>query len=253
MIDQKVAIITIHDVNPSHSEKILKTCYELNKLKIKYNLSIVPYYRNRYNLKDYTAFCDQISSLLQSGNIELTLHGFYHQTDGQFEDFDTGSKEEEKLEIQKGLEILLAAKLPRPSMFIPPGWHLSRQCIEALKELNFKMSESMTDLEFIQKGKKYILHPVMNWDQQGDKEKNKQTLEQNKQMFYNRIFNVNGKTNGLFRMAIHPPYDPEEALADQIEMIRYIREKEGYELIKYSDLLRLEEEELSNKLWIENV
>jgi len=216
-------------------------------------LSIVPYYRKRYNLNDYAAFCRQISSLLQSGNIELTLHGFYHQTDGQFEDFDTGSKEEEKLEIQKGLEILLAAKLPRPLMFIPPGWNLSRQCIEALKELNFKMSESMTDLEFIQKGKKYILHPVMNWDQQGDKEKNKQTLEQNKQMFYNRIFNVNGKTNGLFRMAIHPPYDPEEALADQIEMIRYIREKEGYELIKYSDLLRLEEEEISNKLWIENV
>jgi predicted deacetylase len=253
MIDQKVAIITIHDVNPSHSEKILKTCYELNKLKIKYNLSIVPYYRKRYNLKDYVAFCDQISSSLQTGNIELTLHGLYHQTDGKFEDFDTGSKEEEKIEIQKGLEILLAAKLPRPSMFIPPGWHLSRQCIEALKELNFKMSESMTDLEFIQKGKKYILHPVMNWDQQGDKEKNKQTLEQNKQMFYNRIFNLNGKTNGLFRMAIHPPYDPDEALADQIEMIRYIKEKEGYELIKYSDLLRLDEEEISSKLWIKNV
>jgi len=240
MIDQKVAIITIHDVNPSHSEKILKTCYELNKLKIKYNLSIVPYYRKRYNLNDYAAFCDQISSLLQSGNIELTLHGLYHQTDGQFEDFDTGSKEEEKLEIQKGLKILLAAKLPRPLMFIPPGWNLSRQCIEALKELNFKMSESMTDLEFIQKGKKYIIHPVMNWDQQGDKEKNKQTLEQNKQMFYNRIFNVNGKTNGLFRMAIHPPHDPYEALADQIEMIKYLKEKEGYELIKYSDLLGLE-------------
>ena len=93
----------------------------------------------------------------------------------------------------------------------------------------------------------------MNWDQQGYKEKNKQTLDHNKQMFYNRIFNVNGKTNGLFRMAIHPPYDPDEALADQIEMIKYIKEKEGYELIKYSDLLRLDEEEISNKLWIENV
>jgi hypothetical protein len=80
----------------------------------------------------------------------------------------------------------------------------------------------------------------MNWDQQGDKEKNKQTLEQNKQMFYNRIFNVNGKTNGLFRMAIHPPHDPYEALADQIEMIKYLKEKESYELIKYSNLLGLE-------------
>src|ERR1051325_5260327 len=253
MIDQKVAIITIHDVNPSHSEKILKTCYELNKLKIKYNLSVVPYYRNRYNLKDYTAFCDHLSSLLQSGNVELTLHGLYHQTDGKFDDFDTGSKEEEKLEIQKGLEILLAAKLPRPSMFIPPGWNLSRQCIEALKELNFKMSESMTDLEFIQKGKKYIIHPVMNWDQQGDKEKNKQTLEQNKQMFYKRIFNVDGKTNGLFRMAIHPPHDPDGALQDQLEMIKYIKEKEGYELIKYSDLFNICEKKVSNEVWVQNI
>jgi predicted deacetylase len=253
MIDQKLAIITIHDVNPSHSEEIRKTSSELNKLKIKYNLSVVPYYRKKYNLKDYDDFCDQISSLLQSGNVELNLHGLYHQTDGKFDDFDTGSKEEEKEEIQKGLDILLAAKLPRPSMFIPPAWHLSRQCIEALKELNFRISESMTDLEFIQKRKKYILHPVMNWDQQGDKEKNKQTVEQNKQLFYNRLFNVNGKTNGLFRMAIHPPYDPDGALEDQIEMIKYLKEKEGYELIKYSELLRLDEEERSHKLWLQNV
>src|ERR671923_1310935 len=241
MINQKLGVITIHDVNPSHSEKILKTSHELNKLNIKYNLSIVPYYRKKYNLKNYVSFCDTISSLLQSGNVELTLHGLYHQTDGKFDDFDTESKEEEKEEIRKGLDILLAAKLPRPAMFIPPAWHLSRQCIEALKELNFNISESMTDIEFIQKGKKYILHPVMNWDQQGDKEKNRQTLQQNKEMFYKRIFNVNnGKTNGLFRMAIHPPHDPDEALQDQVEMIKYIKEKEGYELIKYSDLLRLE-------------
>jgi predicted deacetylase len=253
MIDRKLAIITIHDVNPSCSEKILKTTYELNKLKIKYNLSIVPYYRKKYNLKDYVAFCDKVSSLLQSGNVELTLHGLYHQTDGKFDDFDRESKEEEKEEIQKGLDILLAARLPRPSMFIPPAWHLSRQCIEALKELNFNISESMTELDFIQAGRKYILHPVMNWDQQGDKEKNKQTLEPNKQMFYNRLFNVNGKTNGLFRMAIHPPYDPDEALADQIEMIKYIKVKEGYELIKYSDLLGLDQEERSNKLLLQNV
>ena len=253
MIDRKLAIITIHDVNPSDSEKILKTSDELNKLNIKYNLSIVPYYRKKHNLKDYVPFCHKIASLLKSGNVELTLHGLYHQTDGKFDDFDTESKEKEKEEIQKGLDILLASKLPRPLMFIPPAWHLSSQCIEALKELNFNISESMTELDFIQVGKKYLVHPVMNCDQQGDKERNKQILEQNKKMFYNRLFNVNGKTNGLFRMAIHPPHDPDEALADQIEMIKYLKEKEGYQLIKYSDLLSLDEEGSSNKLWLQNV
>jgi predicted deacetylase len=253
MIDQKLAIITIHDVVPSHSEEILTTIEQLNKLKVKYNLSIVPYYNKKYRLEDYKDFCKQISSLLEYGHVELTLHGLNHEVDGKIEDFDTESKEEEKREIQEGLDILSAVNLPRPSMFIPPAWHLSRQCIEALKELNFSMSESMTDIEFIQEGKKYILHPVMNWDQQGDKEKNKQTLQQNKEMFYKRIFNVNGKTNGLFRMAIHPPHDPDGALEDQLEMIKYIKEKEGYQLIKYSDLFNIYGKKVSNEVWVQNV
>jgi predicted deacetylase len=241
MIDQKLAIITVHDVNPSHSEKILKTLDELNKLKLNYNLSIVPYYGKKYNLKDYTDFSNRISSILQAyNNVELSLHGLYHQVDGKIEDFDTESKEEEKQEIQEGLDILSAANLPRPYMFIPPAWHLSSQCIEALKELNFDISESMTHIEFIQKAKKYILHPVMNWDQQGDKEKNKQTLEQNRKLFYDRLFDVGSDMRGLFRIAIHPPYDPDEALADQIEMIKHLRERESYEFMKYSDLLNLQ-------------
>ena len=111
MIDKKLAIITIHDVNPSHSEKILKTSDELNKLKIKYNLGIVPYYSKKYNLKDHIDFCKQISSLVQLGNVELTLHGLYHQVNGKLDDFDTGSKEGEKDEVQQGLDILSSGEL----------------------------------------------------------------------------------------------------------------------------------------------
>jgi predicted deacetylase len=242
MIDQKIAIITVHDVNPSHSEETLKTLDELNKLNINYNLSIVPYYNKKYNLKDFTDFSNRISSTLQAdnNNVELSLHGLYHQVDGQLDDFYTHTKEEEKNEIQKGLDILSSANLPRPLIFIPPAWHLSRQAIEALKELNFTISESMIELDFIQKGKKYLLHPVMNWDQQGDKEKNKQTLKQNKQMFYDRLFNISGETYGLFRIAIHPPYDPDGALTDQIELIKYLKDKESYRFMTYSDLLGLE-------------
>ena len=242
VIDQKIGIITIHDVNPSHSKKILQTLDELNKIRIDYNLSIVPYYNKKYNLKDFPDFSNNISSMLHFDNnkVELSLHGLYHQADGQMDDFDTHTEEEEKNEIQQGLDIFAAANLPRPSIFIPPAWHLSRQAIEALKELNFGISESMTELDFIQKGKKYLLHPVMNWDQQGDKEKNKQTLKPNKQMFYERLFNMSGRSSGLFRIAIHPPNDPDEALEDQIEMVEYLRRKESYRFVTYSDLLSLE-------------
>ena len=45
MIDKKISLITIHDVNPSCAEKLQKITDELNKLNIKYNLSIVPNYK----------------------------------------------------------------------------------------------------------------------------------------------------------------------------------------------------------------
>jgi hypothetical protein len=44
-------------------------------------------------------------------------------------------------------------------------------------------------------------------------------------------------------MAIHPPHDSDKALADQIEMIRFLREKENYRFVNYSDLPKIEEKE----------
>jgi len=239
MIEKKIALITIHDINPSCAEKLQLIADELNKLKVKYNLSVVPYYDKKYNIKDNPAFCTQIASLLQRDNIELTLHGLYHQIEGKIEDFDSQSKEQEKNEIQQSLDILSSAKLAKPSTFIPPAWHLSRQAIEALKDLNFEIAESRSALEIIQKRKKYLISPVINWDKYGDKEKNKETLTQNKQEFYTHLFNIDGESYGLFRMSIHPPNDPDEALTDQIEMINYLKEKEYYKFMNYSDLLHI--------------
>lgn len=240
MIDRKLCIVTIHDVNPSCSEKLQKTTDQLSKMNIKYNLSIVPNYQKRYNLKENIDFCKQISMLIQSDSVELTLHGLYHQIDGKIEDYDSESKEEEKKDIQTGLDILFDVKLPRPKTFIPPAWYLSRQAIEALHDLNFDMAEARSGLEFIKKRKKYLTSPVMNWDQQGDKEKNKKSVGQNRKEFYGHLFNIDGESYGLFRMAIHPPFDPDEALTDQLKMIKYLIEKESYTFINYSDLLKLD-------------
>src|SRR5215203_7230268 len=241
MMDEKIGLITIHDVNPSCSRKLLIITDELDRLKVKYNLSIVPLYNKKYNVKDDINFCNQISSVCQLDTVELTLHGLYHQLGEKIEDFDSQSQEQARKEIQQGLDILYSAKLPTPSAFIPPAWHLSRQAIQALKDLKFEVAESMSDLEFIQKGKKYLLSPVLNWDKSGDKEKNKEMLNQNKSEFYTHLFNIDGESYGLFRMAIHPPHDPDEALADQTEMIKFLKEKEDYKFVNYSDLPKIEE------------
>ena len=79
MIDQKIDMVTVHDVNPSHSEEIFETLNQLDKLEIKYSLSVVPYYSKKYNIKNDINFCNKLSSLLNAtqGNVELTLHGLW--------------------------------------------------------------------------------------------------------------------------------------------------------------------------------
>ena len=47
MIDEKLVIITIHDVNPSNSEDILTVTEQLNKLNVEYDLCIAPYYNKK--------------------------------------------------------------------------------------------------------------------------------------------------------------------------------------------------------------
>lgn len=240
-MDKKLSILTIHDINPSCSKKLQLVTDTLDDLKIKYNLSVVPNYESKYSLLDNLDFCDQISALLQSTDVELTLHGLYHRIDGKLEDFDSESKEKEKQSIKDGLHILSSVRLPEPITFIPPAWYLSRQAIEALKDFKFEIAEARSALEFVKKGKKYLVAPVMNWDKYGDKQKNKEALEENKEEFYHHLFNIDGESYGLFRMAIHPPYDPDEALEDQINMIMHLKEKESYEFINYSDLIKIED------------
>jgi hypothetical protein len=43
--------------------------------------------------------------------------------------------------------------------------------IEVLKDYEFDIAEAKSNFKFIKERKKYIISPVMNWDQQGTKGK----------------------------------------------------------------------------------
>jgi len=73
LIDRKLSILTLHDVNPSCSEKLQNITDQLDRLNINYNLSIVPNYRRKYDLKENADFCNQVSTLLQSDHVELYM------------------------------------------------------------------------------------------------------------------------------------------------------------------------------------
>ena len=233
------AIVTMHDVAPEYSEKIFRVADELEKLGIHYNLAIIPYLKKKKDnlISRNPEFVKKVLEYEQ----EVALHGNYHETDdGKIEDFHTFSIEEAKKHLQNAINVLKEAGISKSTVFVPPTWAINKPTIDDLIQLGFKLVEGKEEILIIDSKKTRKLHAgVLNWDQSGSPEKNKEYLEKNKQLYTLEVVQKNSR---LVRIAIHPR-DPEEALQDQIEMIQGLKDK-NYSFLSYSEMTRVERGEI---------
>src|SRR5215210_2119918 len=236
-----VAIVTIHDVAPEYSEKIFRVADELEKLCIHYNLALVPYLKKRKDnlISRNPEFVNKVLGYKQ----EVALHGNYHETDDdKIEDFHTFSIEEAKKHLQSAINVLKEAGI-NTSVFVPPTWAINRTTIEDLIQLGFKLVEGKEEIMIIDNKKTRKLHAgVLNWDQSGSPEKNKEYIAKNKQLCELEVMQKNSR---LVRIAIHPK-DPMEALQDQIEMIQGLKDK-NYSFLSYGEMTRVERGEIGEE------
>jgi predicted deacetylase len=234
--DKKLfAIVTIHDVAPEYSEKISRVADQLEKLDIHYNLAVIPYLKKRKDnlISRNPDFVKKVLGYEQ----EVALHGNYHETDdGKIEDFHSFSVEEAKKHLQNAINVLEEAGISNTTVFVPPTWAINKPTIDDLIELGFKLVEGKEEILIIIDGKnaKKLHAGVLNWDQTGSPEKNKEYLTKNKQLFRLEVMQRNSR---LVRIAIHPK-DPEEALEDQIEMIQSLKDM-NYSFLNYSEMIRV--------------
>jgi predicted deacetylase len=240
------AIVTIHDVAPEYSHKIFKAADELEKLNIHYNLAIIPHLKKRNDnlISKNPEFVKKVLGYRQG----ITLHGNYHETDdGKIEDFHSFSVEEAKKHLQDAINVLKDARITT-NVFIPPTWAINKPTIDDLIQLGFTIVETKEEILILDSGKRTRLHAgVLNWDQSGSPQKNKEYLAKNKQLY--RLL-VMQKNSQLIRIAIHPK-DAEEALQDQVEIIQGLKDM-NYNFLSYGEILRVEwqgeEEEEEQKI-----
>ncbi len=249
------AIVTIHDVAPEYSEKIFRAADELGKLSIHYNLAVIPYLKRRKEnlITKNPEFVKKVLAYKQ----EIALHGNYHETDdddgGKIEDFHTFSREEAKAHLQNAINVLKEAGISSnnnnknnnnatTNVFVPPTWAINKPAIDDLIQLGFKLVEGKEEILIIDSKNNNTrkLHAgVLNWDQSGSPEKNKEYLAKNKQLYGLEVMQKNSR---LIRIAMHPR-DPEEALQDQIEMIQGLKDK-NYSFLSYGEMIRVETGEI---------
>ena len=94
-----LAVVTIHDVCPAFSTKIFKFTTELEKLGVRYNTVIVPFFHEKQDLPRFLGFVDKIESCKG----EIVLHGLYHENRRGFCDDLLTRTEAASEEIRAGL------------------------------------------------------------------------------------------------------------------------------------------------------
>jgi peptidoglycan/xylan/chitin deacetylase (PgdA/CDA1 family) len=231
-------VITIHDACPAFSTKIFESVDELERLNIKFNIALIPFFNYKQDLPRFPEFVDKIKSYK---NCQIVLHGLYHELkNGQFDNFHETTEADAEEQIRAAIEIFHEIGI-ETKVFIPPAWKLNNRSIKVLEKLGFKLAEEQEEYLMLlsqqQQGfKKIKLPKVLNWDSTGYPEKNIVNMGRDERAFKLQI----EKRPQIIRIALHPR-DPEEAIKDQKQMISILKDS-AYEISTYTELIpRLEE------------
>ncbi|MGB0025961.1 MAG: DUF2334 domain-containing protein [Nitrososphaeraceae archaeon] len=226
---QLLAIVTLHDACPAFSTRTFEITEQLEKLEVRYNIGLVPFFNGEQDLPRFPKFVKQIECC----SAEIALHGLYHENKRhQIDDFSTRTKAYAEQEIRAGLQIFQQVGL-YPTIFIPPCWKLNIDSITVLSKLRFRLTEMQERLVLLFKRtfRKIRVPKVLNWDSCGDPEKNITNIDINRRHF--KIL-IQEKAE-IVRIALHPR-DPRIAFRDQMNMILQLKEQ-GYQFLTYSELV----------------
>jgi predicted deacetylase len=224
-----LSVVTIHDACPAFSDKIFNFAEVLEKLKIKYNIALIPFFNEKQDLASFPEFVTQLKSCK---GCEIVLHGLYHEDrNGHFDDFHTITKRLAEEEIRTALQIVQVVGM-RPTVFIPPAWKLNLASVKVLMKLGFTMAEIQEKYMLLTRTsfKKFRLPKVLNWDSTGHPRKNIINIGRNRKRF--KV--LAREKPEVIRIALHPR-DPHQALQEQKEMIVKLKD-EGYVIPTYSQL-----------------
>ena len=238
----RLGVVTLHDVCPAFSKKIFESADELERLNIKFNIALIPFFNEKQDLPRFPEFVDKIKSYK---NCQIVLHGLYHELkNGQFDNFHETTEADAEEQIRAGIEIFHEIGI-ETNVFIPPAWKLNNSSIKVLEKLGFKLAEEQEEylLLLSQQEFKKKLPKVLNWDSPGYPEKNIVNIGRDERAFKLQI----EKRPQIIRIALHPR-DPAEAIKDQKQMISILKDS-AYEIPTYTELIpKLEELAPSRRL-----
>ena len=152
-------IVSLHDVAPSKAEMCRRWLEVLDSRNIKATLLVVPGLWNAKSLDSSPAFIEWLHAAQERGH-EIGLHGFHHTSDRKYqttlgrkvigsvlargcEEFWHLPYEEAHRRIRLGREKLHHFGFA-PVGFVAPGWLMSPETVNALRDLGFSYTTTHT-------------------------------------------------------------------------------------------------------------
>lgn len=148
--EEKVLIVSIHDVSPIFLDRIRKIVSVLDSLQIRERtLAVIPNFVKKFNIARYKKFIEY----LQSVDGEYCLHGLYHLRTPSGNEFTNSPETSDKL-------LTMAEEIFRKSFgfdaegFIPPYWVVNRYFLRILSHHNFCYTNTANYLIDLKRNKK---------------------------------------------------------------------------------------------------
>src|ERR671930_2375202 len=83
--------------------EIFQSADELERLNIKFNIALVPFFNEKQDLPRFPEFVDKIKSYK---NCQIVLHGLYHELkNGQFDNFHDTKEADAEEQISARIEV----------------------------------------------------------------------------------------------------------------------------------------------------
>ncbi len=220
LVDEGIALISIHHITPSYEDEIIRTCDLLEEIGIdSYSLLLTPFYKMKRSntFEKHELFSSYLSSLGQ----EISLCGYAMQSkSGSESEFQRMSQEQMASRIRLGFSFMKKAFETRPVGFVPPMWVAPSSLVGIVKQLKFKYCTIGNTIYCTDSGSQMstTYHIIGKGDRSLSKSDAYLELE----------------LGGPVQIALHPN---SFFMDDMYDLIVDMKDRLGYRFIGYSDYL----------------
>jgi len=143
-VDERIALISLHDVSPLFENDVVASCDRLTDLGISsFSLLVVP----MYGLKKSNSFerSPLFSEYLQSLGLEISMHGYSHFTkSGSMDEFRKMDSKRVAKRAKSGAATIAASFGQKPYGFVPPLWQAPPRVGKAMRAegMNYSVVEN---------------------------------------------------------------------------------------------------------------